>query len=147
MTGSLVFEKYSYSNSHNSIMQCYYYHDYPIFLDVKTPSWEIKHSYWSELTSLMRNGARFWTLNVWFQSLWSCQMCGHTPPPHWLCLGAVFWSTFYSNVNKGMGQQGGVGRVGSSLVISSLPCEGPYYYQSHSQLRNCEDSSGINLSS
>ena len=35
MPGSVVFEKYSYSNSHNPIMQCYYYHDYPIFLDAK----------------------------------------------------------------------------------------------------------------
>ena len=72
--GFLVFEKYSYSNSHNSIMQCYYYHDYPIFLDVKTPSWEIKCSDWSELTLLMRNGARFWTLvseSVVLSDVWS----------------------------------------------------------------------------
>lgn len=62
-------------------MQCYYYHDYPIFLDAKTPSWEIKWSDWSELTSLIRNGARFWSLGVWFQSLCSCQMCDHTPTP------------------------------------------------------------------
>lgn len=40
-----------------------------------------------------------------------------------------------------MGRQGAVERVGSSVSdtgISSLPCEGPYYYQSHSQLRNCK---------
>lgn len=138
MPGSVVFYKYSYPNSHNSMRHHYCVTTTPFFRCKNTNSADrgtgLSSHYW-------------WGIELDFEPRESgfrvCQLCDHpiSGPALELCSELPYTRTW---TKAEVGRHGGSRALFLSatfaLAHSILPTTlwGPSYYHPHSQLRNCK---------